>query len=189
MNLLNIWPCLQTQSAWLTTCALLHRELLTESWRVEKACHLKGDLLCFPMPWSPPIPDNRIASFACLVQCCCPGRGFPGDAGGKEPACQHRSLIPGSGSSPGGGHDNPLHYSCLENPMDRGAWRAAAHGVAESAVTEAPYQAQTGGGETAPAGCLLLDGPRAQAQSLFGDEKLSSEGSEEPWKKAQAHLL
>ena len=62
-------------------------------------------------------------------------------------------------------------------------------GRTESAVSEAPYQAQTGGGETAPAGCLLLDGPRAQAQSLFGDEKLSSEGSEEPWKKAQAHLL
>ena len=32
--------------------------------------------------------------------------------------------IPGSGSSPGRGHDNPLQYSCLENPMDRGAWRA-----------------------------------------------------------------
>ena len=41
-------------------------------------------------------------------------------------------LIPGSGRSPGGGHGNPLHYSCLENPMDRGAWRAAVHGVAES---------------------------------------------------------
>ena len=33
-------------------------------------------------------------------------------------------LIPGSGRSPGGGHGNPLQYSCLENPMDRGAWRA-----------------------------------------------------------------
>ena len=33
-------------------------------------------------------------------------------------------LIPGSGRSPGGGHDNPLHYSCLENPMDREAWQA-----------------------------------------------------------------
>ena len=31
-------------------------------------------------------------------------------------------LIPGLGSSPGGGHDNPLQYSCLENPVDRGAW-------------------------------------------------------------------
>ena len=40
--------------------------------------------------------------------------------------------IPGSGRSPGGGHDNPPHYSCLENPMDRGAWQATVHGVAQS---------------------------------------------------------
>ena len=42
------------------------------------------------------------------------------------------SLILGSGSSPGGGHGNPLQYSCLENPMDREAWRATVHGVAKS---------------------------------------------------------
>ena len=41
-------------------------------------------------------------------------------------------LIPGSGRSPGGGHDKPLQYSCLENPMDRGAWRAAVHRVTQS---------------------------------------------------------
>ena len=40
--------------------------------------------------------------------------------------------IPGSGRSPERGHGNPLQYSCLENPMDRGAWRATVHGVAES---------------------------------------------------------
>ena len=41
--------------------------------------------------------------------------------------------IPGSGRSPGGGHGNPLQYSCLENtPMDRGAWRAMVHRVAKS---------------------------------------------------------
>ena len=39
--------------------------------------------------------------------------------------------IPGLGRSPGGGHSNPLQHSCLENPMDRGAWRAAVHGVAK----------------------------------------------------------
>ena len=38
-------------------------------------------------------------------------------------------LIPALGRSPGGGHDNPLQYSCLENPMDRGAWWASFHGV------------------------------------------------------------
>ena len=46
-------------------------------------------------------------------------------------------LIPGSGSSPGGGHGNPLHYSCLENLMDRGAWRATVHRDAELDTTEA----------------------------------------------------
>ena len=40
--------------------------------------------------------------------------------------------ILGSGRSLGGGHDNPLQYSCLKNPMDTGAWRATVHGVAES---------------------------------------------------------
>ena len=41
-------------------------------------------------------------------------------------------LIPGLGRSPGGGHGNPLQYSCLENPMDRGAWWATVHGIAKS---------------------------------------------------------
>ena len=40
--------------------------------------------------------------------------------------------VPGLGRSPGGGHGNPLQYSCLENPMDREAWRATAHGIAKS---------------------------------------------------------
>ena len=39
--------------------------------------------------------------------------------------------IPSSGRSPGGGHGNPLQYSCLENPMDRGSWWATVHGVAK----------------------------------------------------------
>ena len=63
--------------------------------------------------------------------------GFPGGASGKELTCQCRrlrdsGLIPGSGRSPGEGHDNPHQYSCLQNPMDRGAWRAIVNGVAKS---------------------------------------------------------
>ena len=43
-----------------------------------------------------------------------------------------RSSNPGSGRLPGGGHGNPLQDSCLENPLDRGAWQATVHGVAKS---------------------------------------------------------
>ena len=42
------------------------------------------------------------------------------------------SLIPEPGRSPGGGHGNPLQYSCLENPMDRRAWWATVHGITKS---------------------------------------------------------
>ena len=51
---------------------------------------------------------------------------FPGGLDGKESAYHagDLALIPGLGRSPGGGHGNPLQYSCLENPMDRGAWQA-----------------------------------------------------------------
>ena len=52
----------------------------------------------------------------------------PANAGNKREV----GLIPGSRRSPGGGHGNSLQYSCLENPMDRGAWRATVHGVAKS---------------------------------------------------------
>ena len=45
---------------------------------------------------------------------------------------RYSGSIPGSGRSPGGGHGNPLQYSCLENPMDRGAWQAVVHRVAKS---------------------------------------------------------
>ena len=56
---------------------------------------------------------------------------------GKESACSAEAagdvgMIPGSGRSPGGGYGNPLWYSCLENPMDRGAWQGTVHGVAKS---------------------------------------------------------
>ena len=56
--------------------------------------------------------------------------GFPSDSVGKESVCNAGDLgsIPGSGRSPGEGNGKPLQYSCLENPMDRGAWQATVHG-------------------------------------------------------------
>ena len=61
-------------------------------------------------------------------------RGLTPWLSGKEAACRAGDIgsIPGSGRSPGGRHDNPLQYSCLENPMDRGVWQATVHRVAKS---------------------------------------------------------
>ena len=60
--------------------------------------------------------------------------GFPGGSDGKESACSTGDVgsIPASGRSPGEGNSNPLQYSCLENPVGRGAWKAIVHGVAKS---------------------------------------------------------
>ena len=60
--------------------------------------------------------------------------GFPGGSSGKESACNAGDpcSILGSGRSPGEGNGNPLQYSCLENPMDRGAWQGTVHGSAKS---------------------------------------------------------
>ena len=59
---------------------------------------------------------------------------FPGGSEGKASVCNAGDLgsIPGSGRSPGEGSGNPLQYSRLGNPMDRGAWQATVHGVAKA---------------------------------------------------------
>ena len=68
--------------------------------------------------------------------------GFRGDTSGKKkttkilPAnagdIRDMVSIPELGRSPGGGHGSPFQYSCLQNPMDRGAWQATVHGVAKN---------------------------------------------------------
>ena len=67
-------------------------------------------------------------------------RGFPGGSVIKNPPAMQKTR----GRSPGGGHGNPLQYSCLEDPMDRGAWRAIVHGVAQeldrTKVTECTHR-------------------------------------------------
>ena len=73
-----------------------------------------------------PSSDSNIvfwASQAALV-----AKNPPANAGDVRDV----GLLPGLGRVPGGGHGNPLQYSCLENPMDRGAWRSTVHGVTKS---------------------------------------------------------
>ena len=66
------------------------------------------------------------------------GQHFPGGSEVKASACNagDPGSIPGLGRSSGEGNGNPLQYSCLENPMDRGAWWATVHRVAELDTTE-----------------------------------------------------
>ena len=67
--------------------------------------------------------------------------GFPGGSEVKASACNAGDLgsIPGSGRSPGEGNGNPLQYSCLENPMNKGAWWATVRELAKNLI---PQQAQ-----------------------------------------------
>ena len=80
---------------------------------------------------------SRILQFIKNLAAKLPGlgiMGFPDGSDGKESACNagDPGLILESGRSPGEGNGNPPQYSCLESPMDRGAWRATAHGVTKS---------------------------------------------------------
>ena len=100
--------------------------------------------------------------------------GFPGSASGNEPTCQCRHArkmgsIPGLGRSPGVGNGNPLQYSCLENPMDRVAWRAIVHGVAKS-------QAQL-----SPQGLPSLEQEQSAARMLWvGSQRREKEDTPDP---------
>ena len=81
---------------------------------------------CF-LKFRTPAPSIQWASQVALLV-----KDLPANAGDIEDI----GSIPGLERSPGGGHGNPLQYSCLENPMDRGAWQATVHGVTESDTTD-----------------------------------------------------
>ena len=70
-----------------------------------------------------------------------PHLSFSGGSDSKESDCSVGDpiFIPGSGLSPGEGNGNPFQHSCLENPMDRGAWRATVHVVAKSTTEQLPF--------------------------------------------------
>ena len=73
----------------------------------------------------------HVAFQIAMNETCYCSSGFPHSSVGKESSCSagDQGLIPGSGRSPGGGNGNPFQYSCLDNPMDRGAWQTTVHGV------------------------------------------------------------
>ena len=79
----------------------------------------------FLLPLPLPPTNSPVGPYQPLLPC---------SSDGKESACNagDPGSIPGLGRSPGDGHGNPLYYSCLENPMDRGAWRDTVHGVTQS---------------------------------------------------------
>ena len=81
---------------------------------------------------SPSISLNFLIYISRIIWC-----GLPRWLNGEEPACQCRKTgeansVPGIGRSPEGGNGNPLQYSCLENPMDGGAWWATDHEVTKN---------------------------------------------------------
>ena len=86
--------------------------------------------------------------------------GFPGVADGKEYACNagDLDLIPGSGRPPEERNSHPLKYSCLKNPMNRGAWWATVHRIAESDMTE-----------QLSLDLMVSSGPCPYTQSMFTD--------------------
>ena len=75
-----------------------------------------------------------VGNWSGLLGCCVNSLAFPGGSGVKNLAANagDMELIPGLGRSPGGGNGNPLHYSCLENSMDRRPWRATVYEGAKS---------------------------------------------------------
>ena len=102
-------------------------------------------LKTYPLWWS----HSSLISLRCVCETLCFWEThytqpiFPSSSVGKESGCNAGDLgsIPGTGRSPGEGNGSPLQYSCLENPMDRGAWQATVQGVAgvgHDLVTKSP---------------------------------------------------
>ena len=101
--------------------------------------HLKCLLCSLLLPvWS----ENHRNPTDSFSQAC---KGFPGGSVVKNPPAIAGDVdsIPGSGRSPGIGNDNPLQYSCLENPMDGGVWWATVHGVTKSQTQLSDFTLKT----------------------------------------------
>ena len=126
-------------------CCLLHAllrgivltEVSEQSSTMDSSLRLKPELLKLSWPW-----DSFLYLFIywhhseCIPPPLSDFFGFPGGSDGKESAYNagDSGLIPGSGRSLGNWNGNPFQYSYLENPMDRGAWRATVHRVTKSRI-------------------------------------------------------
>ena len=124
------------QRAWRTavhgvcsTCSPTRKEWDT-TWTQQQICNFPNVSVAIQRTLLPQV-QNSLAPFHFTW-------GFPDGANSKEPTCQCRrnirdpGSIPGSRRSPGEGNSNPLQYSCLENPTDRGTWRTTVQGVSKS---------------------------------------------------------
>ena len=129
---------------------LLQTQPLSTSHQTKRPCGIRGSITrlnIFDVVFSlcqgvGGLSIHHLLASSPVITCLYPHLlGFPGGTVVKNPSAnagdaRDRGSIPGMGRSLGGGNGNPVHYSCLENPTDRGAWRATALGVAESDTTE-----------------------------------------------------
>ena len=107
---------------WVYSCLTFFQCRTKPSFLSARGSAIKGQLgfAWTPSALSSKVPVATHLHWALILSGNTPGSAFPGGTSGKEPICQcrrHRDsgLIPGFGRSPGGGHSNPLQYSCLEN--------------------------------------------------------------------------
>ena len=153
--------CLPVRKWWDTDCLIQDRafnhywtlplrtktDTLSASWPRSQ----RKSIACGPVLMNKVWMEHSLTHLFTYCLCLLSGQGFsdlmnlqagsPGVSDGKESACNAGDLgsIPGLGRSPGEGNNNTLQYSCLENSMDRGAWWATVHGVAQN-QTRLSYQ-------------------------------------------------
>ena len=137
----NLWKGNPRKRVLYVCVWLIHfgvQEKLTEHCKKKKNCNKKKKLssefhMAYILTFIRIFPDTIFFIKAPVTTVF----GLPWWLSSKESTCSageagDSGSIPGSGCSPGGGHGNPLHCSCLENPKDRGVWWATAHGVAKN---------------------------------------------------------
>ena len=122
------WNLEETHS-WFFWCSLLWLDI-KPCWKLDFSKSFSQSNLSSWIPgYSPQFGANKIFLFLFWAsQVALVVKNLPANAGDVRDT----GLIPGLGRSPGGGHGNPLQYSCLENPMDWGAWRVTGHRVSQS---------------------------------------------------------